>query len=121
LSERAGFTSEAADRASSRSESPLGLRILGVIAAAVLGIGTFSVQGVALMQSLYDRGVVGNKGFEEMEALGYLAAGLIVGAVIGLAAAVWVGLRVWQSRWALLVVLVGVSVVSGVAIAVATR
>jgi hypothetical protein len=92
-----------------------------VIAAAVLGVGTFSVLGVAVMQTLYDRGVVGHKGFEEMEALGYLAAGLIGGAMVGLVVSVWVGLRVWQSRWTLLAVLVAVAAVTGITIVVATR
>jgi putative effector of murein hydrolase len=91
------------------------------MAAAVLGVGTFSILGVAVMQTLYDRGVVGHKGFEEMEALGYLAAGLIGGAVVGLAVSVWVGLRVWQSRWTLLVVMVAVAAVTGITIVVATR
>lgn len=115
------MSEEAATRSSARTDSPLGLRILGVIAAAVLGVGTFSVLGVAVMQTLYDRGVVGHKGFEEMEALGYLAAGLIGGAMVGLVVSVWVGLRVWQSRWTLLAVLVAVAAVTGITIVVATR
>lgn len=115
------MSEQAATRSSARTDSPLALRIFGVVAAAVLGVGTFSVLGVAIMQTLYDRGVVGHKGSEEMEALGYLAAGLIGGAVVGLAVSVWVGLRVWQSRWTLLVVLVAVTAVTGITIVVATR
>ena len=115
------MSEQTATRSSTRTDSPLALRILGVVAAAVLGVGTFGVLGVAVLQTLYDRGVVGNKGFEEMEALGYLAAGLIGGAVVGLVVSVWVGLRVWQSRWTLLVVLVAVAAVTGITIVVATR
>jgi len=115
------LSGDTAVRSSPRTDSPLFLRILGVMAAAVLGVGTFSVLGVAVMQTLYDHGVVGHKGFEEMEALGYLAAGLIGGAAVGLAVSVWVGLRVWQSRWALLAVLVAVAAVTGITIVVATR
>jgi hypothetical protein len=106
---------------SAGTDSPLALRILGVIAAAVVGVGTFSVLGVAVLQTLYDRGVVGHKGSEEMEALGYLAAGLIAGAAVGLVVSVWVGLRVWQSRWTLLVVLIAAAAVTGITIAVAAR
>ena len=111
----------AVSRSSPRADSPLALRILGVMAAAVLGVGTFGVLGVALAQTLYDRGVVGHKGSEEMEALGYLAAGLAGGAIVGLAVSVWVGVRVWQSRWALLIVLLGVAALTGATIAAATR
>jgi len=115
------LSEQTATRSSARTDSPLALRILGVVAAAVLGVGTFGVLGVAVLQTLYDRGVVGHKGFEEMEALGYLAAGLIGGAVVGLVVSVWVGLRVWQSRWTLLVVLMAVAAVTGITIVVATR
>lgn len=65
--------------------------------------------------------MVGDKGSEEMEALGYLAAGLIGGALVGLVVSVWVGLRVWQSRWSLLVVLLAAAAVTGITITVATR
>ena len=115
------MSEETATRSSARTDSPLALRILGVVGAAVLGVGTFSVLGVAVLQTLYDRGVVGHKGSEEMEALGYLAAGLIGGAVVGLVVSVWVGLRVWQSRWTLLIVLVAAAAVSGITIVVAAR
>lgn len=115
------MTEQTATRSSARTDSPLALRILGVVAAAVLGVGTFGVLGVAILQTLYDRGVVGHKGLEEMEALGYLGAGLIGGAVVGLVVSVWVGLRVWQSRWTLLVVLAAVAAVTAITIAVATR
>lgn len=99
-------------RASSRS--PLILRILGVAAAAALGIGTFATLGLAIAQTLYDRGVIGNSGSQEMEALGFLVAGVIAGAVAGLVVATWVGLRVWQGRWGLLLILVGVTVITAV-------
>jgi hypothetical protein len=111
----------AATRSSPRADSQLVLRILGVMGAAVLGVGTFGVLGAALLQTLYDHGVVGHTGSEEMEGLGYLAAGLAGGALVGLVVSVWVGLRVWQSRWALLIVLLGVAALTGVTIAVATR
>ena len=108
----------AATPSSPPSGSPLGLRILGVIAAAILGIGTFTVLGAALMQTLSDRGAVGDG--EGLEVLGYLVWGAIGGAVVGLVASVWVGLRVWQSRWALLVVLLAVAAVTGLTITLAT-
>ena len=95
-------------------------RILGVIAASVLGICTFSALGLALFTTLYDRGVVGHKGSDEMEGLTYLAVGIIGGAILGLVVAVWVGLRVWQGRWALLAVLAGVACATAVSIAIAT-
>jgi hypothetical protein len=94
-------------------------RLLGVVAASVLAICTFSALGLALLTTLYDRGVVGHKGSEEMEGLAYLAGGIVGGAIVGLVVAVWVGLRVWQGRWALLAILAGVSCVTAVAIAVA--
>jgi hypothetical protein len=34
--------------------SPLGLRVLGVVTAAALGVGTFATLGFALAQVLYD-------------------------------------------------------------------
>src|SRR3954470_10331098 len=95
-------------------------RILGVIAASVLGICTFSALGLALFTMLYDRGLVGHKGSEEMEGLTYLAVGIIGGAILGLVVAVWVGLHVWQGRWTLLAVLAGVACVTAVSIAIAT-
>jgi hypothetical protein len=95
-------------------------RSLGVIAASVLGICTFSALGLALLTTLYDRGVVGHKGSEEMEGLTYLAIGIIGGAIFGLVVAVWVGLHIWQGRWALLALLAGVTCITAVAIAVAT-
>jgi hypothetical protein len=106
-------------RRRTRSGSPLVLRILGVAAAAALGIGTFATLGLAVAQSLYDRGMIGRKGSEEMEALGYLVSGVIAGAAIGLVVAVWVGLRVWQSRWALLLILLGVTVLAAVTLTIA--
>ena len=112
-------TAVPSDRARSGG-SPLVPRILGVGAAAVLGIGTFSALGLAIAQVLYDRGAIGHAGFEELEALNYLAAGVIVGAVIGVVASVWVGLRVWQGRWTLLLILLGVAAVTGAAIALTT-
>jgi hypothetical protein len=107
---------EGADVRSVRS--PLVLRILGVAGAAFLGIGTFASLGLALAQVLYDRGAIGNAGAEETEALGSLIAGVIVGAAIGLVVSVWVGLRVWQGRWVLLLVLLGVTVVTAATIAI---
>ena len=111
----------AATASSPRADSPLVLRILGVMGAAVLGVGTFGVLGLALAQTLYDHGVVGHSGSEEMEALGYLAVGVVGGALVGLAVSVWVGVRVWQSRWVLLIVLLGVAALTGLTIAAATR
>ena len=94
-------------------------RVLGVVAASVLGICTFSALGLALLNTLYDRGVVGHKGSDEMEGLTYLAIGIVVGAIVGLVVAVWVGLRIWQGRWTLLAVLAGVACVTAVSIAMA--
>jgi len=96
---------------------PLVLRILGVAAAAALGIGTFAALGLAIVQVLHDRGVIGDDG---LDALGYLLAGTIVGALVGLGVSVWTGLRVWQGRWALLAILLGVTVVTAVTIAITT-
>ena len=98
---------------------PLALRILGVLAAAVLGIVTFGALGLAVAQALYDHGVIGHTGFDEMEALSYLLGGVAIGAAIGLAAAVWVGVRVWHGTWIPLLALLGVAVATGVAIALA--
>jgi hypothetical protein len=94
-------------------------RVLGVIVASVLGICTFSALGLALLTTLYNRGVVGHKGSEEMEGLLYLAIGIIGGAIVGLVVAVWVGLHIWQGRWALLALLAGVACVTAITIAVA--
>jgi hypothetical protein len=103
---------------STAARSPIILRVLGVVAAAVLGIGTFAALGLAIAQVLYDRGVIGNVGAEELEALGYLVAGAIAGAAVGVVASLWVGLRIWQGRWALLVVLLGVTVATAATLAV---
>jgi len=94
-------------------------RVLGVIAASVLGICTFSALGLAILVNLYDRGVVGHKGSDEMEGLTYVAVGIVGGAILGLVVAVWVGLRVWQGRWALLAILTVVACVTAVSLAVA--
>ena len=94
------MSEQTATRSSARTDSPLALRILGVVAVVVTSF---------------------DASLEEMEALRYLAAGLIGGAVVGLVVSVWVGLRVWQSRWTLLVVLMAVAAVTGITIVVATR
>jgi hypothetical protein len=109
---------EVGDAAEAGPRSPLVLRMLGVAAAAVLGIGTFATLGLAIAQVLYDRGVIGDVGHEEMEALTFLIAGVIAGAAVGLVVSVWVGLRVWQGRWALLIVLVGVTLLTAVTLAI---
>jgi hypothetical protein len=113
------LSEQTATHSSAGTDSNLGLRVLGVIAAAVLGVGTFTVLGVALMQTLSDRTVVGDG--EGLEVLGYLIGGAIGGAAVGVAVSVWVGLRVWQSRWTLLIVLLGVAAVTGLTITLATR
>ena len=95
------------------------IRAVGVVVASVLGICTFSALGLALINVLYSRGVVGHRGSDEMEGLTYLAIGIVAGAIVGLVVAVWVGLRVWQGRWALLAVLAGVACVTAASIAVA--
>jgi len=100
------------------AESPLAVRLLGVVAAAVLGIGTFATLGLALAQLLYERGVIGDVGHEEMEELSLVIGGVIAGAAVGTVVSVWVGLRVWQGRWALLVVLVGVTLVTAATLAI---
>ncbi len=99
------------------ARGPLVLRILGVAAAAALGISTFAALGLASAQLLDARGVIGNPGTDGLESLGYVLGGLGVGAAAGLVVAVWVGLRVWQGRWALLVVLVGIAVCTGLTLA----
>jgi hypothetical protein len=53
-----------------------------------------------------------------MEELSFVIVGMIAGATVGLVVAVWVGLRVWQGRWALLVVLVGVPLVTAATLAI---
>ena len=100
--------------------SPLLLRILGVGAAAALGVGTFATLGLAIAQTLYDRGVIGDKSSDGLGAIAYLGGGAIVGAVVGVVLAVWVGVRVWQSRWALLLVLLAASVITGTTLAITT-
>ncbi len=106
------------------TQVPLGsaslARVLGVIAASVLAICTFSALGLALLTTLYDRGAIGHKGSEEMEGLTYLAIGIIGGAIFGLVVSVWVGLHIWQGRWTLLALLAGVACITAVTIAVAT-
>jgi hypothetical protein len=109
-----------ADRATvpaTATRGPLVLRIIGVAAAAALGIATFAVLGLAIAQLLDARGVIGNRGTDGLESLGYVLGGVGVGAATGLVVAVWVGLRVWQGRWALLVVLVGIAVCTGLTLA----
>ena len=99
------------------ARAPVTLRILGVAAAAVLGIGTFAVLGLALAGLMYDRGWVGRKGSDGFDGLTYYGAGIVAGTAVGLVVAVWVGVRVWHGRWALLAILSGVSAVTLVTIA----
>ena len=100
--------------------SHVATRVLGVIAAAVLGVGTFSALGLMLLDSLYERGAVGHRGFGDTNGLTYLAIGLIGGAIVGVVVAMWVGLRVWQARWTLLALLGGFSCITAVVLVVAS-
>jgi len=92
--------------------SPVIRRVLGVAAAAVLGIGTFALLGLALAGLAYDRGWVGGKGSGGFDGLTYYGIGIVTGAVVGVVVAIWVGMRVWRGRWALLLILSGVSAVT---------
>ena len=98
---------------------PLPLRILGVLAAAVLGIATFGALGLAAAQGLYDHGVIGHRGFDEMESLTYVLGGAAVGAAIGVVVAVWVGLRVWWGSWIPLLGLTVIAIATGATLAIA--
>lgn len=95
-------------------------RVLGVVAAAVLAIGTFGALGLALVTALYEHGVVGHHGFDELESLTYLGAGIIGGIVLGVVVAVWVGLRVWHSQWTLLLLLAALACITAVTLAIAS-
>ncbi|MDP9329006.1 MAG: hypothetical protein M3P10_12460 [Actinomycetota bacterium] len=95
------------------------IRILGVIAAAMLAIGTFGTLGLALLNTLYERGVVGHRGLDEMESLTYLGVGVVVGTVVGVVVAVWVGMRVWHSQWTLLILLTALACVTAATMAIA--
>ena len=94
------------------SRPPVVRRILGVAAAAVLGIGTFALLGMALAGLAYEREWIGRKGSDGFDGLTYYVIGIVTGAVVGVVVAVWVGMRVWRNRWALLVILAGVSAVT---------
>lgn len=93
-------------------------RVLGVVAGAVLAFGTFGALGLALVTTLYERGMVG--GSDGTEPLSYLWAGVIAGTLLGLVVAVWVGLRVWHSQWTLLLLLAALACVTGVTLAIAS-
>lgn len=100
---------EADDARPETSRPPVVRRVLGVTAAAVLGIGTFSLLGMAVAGLAYDRGWIGRKG---SDGLTYYVIGIASGAVVGVVVAVWVGMRVWRNRWVLLVILSGVSAIT---------
>ena len=95
------------------------VRVLGVIAAALLAIGTFGALGVAVLNTLYERGVVGGRGVDE-EAVTYVSAGVIGGTVLGMVVAVWVGLRVWHSQWTLLLLLAALAGVTAATLTIAS-
>jgi hypothetical protein len=94
-------------------------RVLGVIAAALLAIGTFGSLGLALLHTLYERGVVGDPGIDG-EPITYVGAGVIAGTVLGVVVAVWVGLRVWHSQWTLLLLLAALACVTAATLAIAS-
>ena len=103
---------EADDARFKTSRPPVVRRVLGVTAAAVLGIGTFALLGMALAGLAHDRGWIGRKGSDGFDGLTSYGIGIVTGAVVGVVVAVWVGMRVWRNRWALLVILSGVSAVT---------
>ena len=94
-------------------------RVLGVVAAAVLAIGTFGAFGLALASTLYARGLIGDRGSDQMESLTVLWAGVIGGTAHGVVVAVWVGLRVWHSQWLLLILLAALCCVTAVTLVIA--
>jgi hypothetical protein len=103
---------EADDVRLETSRPPVVRRVLGVTAAAVLGIGTFALLGMALAGLAYDRGWIGRKGSDGFDGLAVYGIGIVTGAVVGVVVAVWVGMRVWRNRWAVLLILSGVSAVT---------
>jgi hypothetical protein len=95
-------------------------RALGVIASALLAIGTFGALGLALLQTLYQRGMVGHRGSQQTDPIAYIGPGVIGGTVVGVVVAVWVGLRVWHRQWTLLMLLVALACVTAVTLAIAS-
>jgi hypothetical protein len=95
-------------------------RVLGVIASAVFAIGTFGALGLALLHTLYERGVVGHRGSQQPDPIAYIGPGAIGGTVVGVVVAVWVGLRVWRSQWTLLVLLAALACVTAVTLVIAS-
>src|SRR5918992_3984298 len=65
------------------ARSPLILRILGVAASAVLGVGTFGSLGLALAQLFDNRGLIGEAGPDRLDSLAHLLVGVVLGSVIG--------------------------------------
>jgi hypothetical protein len=95
-------------------------RALGVIASAVLAIGTFGALGLALVQTLYQRGMVGHRASHQTDPIGYIGAGVIGGTVVGVVVAVWVGFRVWHRQWTLLILLAALACATAVTLAIAS-
>jgi hypothetical protein len=94
-------------------------RALGVIASALLAIGTFGALGLALLHTLYQRGLVGDRGSHQTDPIAYIGVGVIGGTVVGVVVAVWVGFRVWHSQWTLLILLAALACATALTLAIA--